>query len=149
MDVSLETFKIRLSEVNAAIEVCCLEAGRAVDSVKLLPVTKNHPVDAAHYAFEEGLRAVGENRVQETEGKFRDVDASMAWELIGPLQTNKAKKALEVFSRIQTVDREKLVNVLQRNCSEMDRQLPVLMQVNAGRDPNKAGISLEEADFLA
>lgn len=149
MELSFESFRGRLADLNRRIAASCDEAVRLENSVRLLPVTKNHPVDAALYAWRAGLAAVGENRVQEALGKHLDVDSTLRWELIGPLQTNKVKKALEVFGRVQTVDRAKLVKVLQRNCEEAERILPILMQVNAGRDPNKAGVSLEDAGALA
>lgn len=148
MNINFNTFEIRLREVLSQIDRHCEEAGRTRGSVTLLPVTKNHPVDAALYAVNAGIQVVGENRVQEAAGKAPLVDASLRWELIGPLQSNKAKKAVEVFSRIQTLDRLKLATTLDRHAAESDKVLSVLLQVNAGRDPNKAGVSLEDAAAL-
>lgn len=148
MLIQYEEFKINLSEIRARISDSCKKAGRNVDSVTLLPVTKNHPVDVARYVWEAGLRSVGENRVQEALGKMNDVDLELSWELIGPLQSNKAKRVAERFGRVQTVDRVKIAKALDRFAGEAGRVLPVLLQVNAGRDPAKSGVELEEAPAL-
>ncbi|MBC2606908.1 YggS family pyridoxal phosphate-dependent enzyme [Pelagicoccus albus] len=148
MLIRFEEFLENLKQVNEQILAACEAAGRKRDSLKLLPVTKNHPVDVARYAWEAGLRAVGENRVQEALGKMDDVDSALSWELIGPLQSNKAKRVAERFGRVQTVDRIKIANALDRYAGEAGRVLPVLLQMNAGRDPAKSGAELEEADAL-
>ncbi|MGY8693264.1 MAG: hypothetical protein ACKVGW_03595 [Verrucomicrobiia bacterium] len=94
------------------------KSGRQAGSVTLLPVTKNHPVDAARYAFRSGLRSVGENRVQEALSKMDDADGTLSWELIGPLQSNKAKKVAERFDRVQSVERPKVAKALQRYAAD-------------------------------
>ncbi len=148
MLISFEDFQANLRFVNEQIVRACRAAGRDPSSVRLLPVTKNHPVDVARYAWDAGLRSVGENRVQEALGKMDGVDASLSWELIGPLQSNKAKKVAEHFDRVQTVDRSKIANALDRYAGEAGRRLAVLLQVNAGRDPAKSGAELEDAPAL-
>lgn len=148
MLIPYENFLANLAQVRDQIAAACQIAGRSLDSVTLLPVTKNHPADVARYAWDAGLRAVGENRVQEALGKMGEVDASLCWELIGPLQSNKAKKVAECFGRVQTVDRAKIAVSLDRYAGEAGRVLPVLLQVNAGRDPAKSGVELEDAAML-
>ncbi|MCH6255257.1 YggS family pyridoxal phosphate-dependent enzyme [Puniceicoccaceae bacterium K14] len=148
MNINFNVFEARVKEVRSSINGYCEEAGRQSESVALLPVTKNHPVDAAEYAFKAGFGMVGENRVQEAEGKKPFADPSLKWELIGPLQSNKVKKAVQVFTRIQTVDRVKLAGALQRHAEDSGIELAILLQVNAGRDPNKSGVSLEDASAL-
>lgn len=148
MQISYAEFEENLGEVNAAIAAACERAGRERESVRLLPVTKNHPVDAAVYSWKAGLLAVGENRVQEALGKVDDADPALEWELIGPLQSNKAKRVAERFARVQTVDREKIATALDRYAAEAGRVLRVLVQVNAGRDPAKSGVELEDAERL-
>ncbi len=148
----------RLAEVNARIAAACVAAGRARDAVKLLPVTKTHPADAAAFAARSGLAAVGENRVQEAAAKRPETAKLLLatgpgavaprWELIGHLQSNKARLAAETFDRIQSVDTEKLVRQLDRAAGELGRPLSVLIQVNAGRDPAKFGCELEDAPRL-
>lgn len=148
MKVDFNEFRSNLMRVRSAIDEACAAAGRSPDAVRLLPVTKNHPADAARYAWEAGLTAVGENRVQEALAKMDDANPALGWELIGPLQSNKAKRVAERFARVQTVDRIKIVEALDRYAGEAGRTLRVLLQVNAGRDPAKSGVELEEADAL-
>jgi len=114
-----------------------------------MAVTKTHPAAAAEWAIGAGLVHIGENRVQELAQKRPQIGGGF-WELIGPLQSNKARLALEHADRIQTVDRPKLVQVLDRLCGELGKQrFPVLMQVNTGRDPAKHGCEPEAAEALA
>lgn len=138
----------RVCQVRTAIAAACVTAGRDPASVELLPVTKTHPAEAADYVARLGLRAVGENRVQEAVAKRAQVAAAVEWELIGHLQSNKARLAAEHFNRIQSVDSEKLLNHLDRAAAELGRTLPILLQINAGRDPAKFGADLELAPRL-
>lgn len=116
-----------------------------------MAVTKTHPAEMADWALDAGLKHIGENRVQEAAGKIPEVKNKTGyWELIGPLQSNKARVAVNAFSRIQTVDRIKLVNVLDRICGEEGRaELPVLLQANVGEDPSKHGCTTDMAKALA
>jgi len=145
MLVGAHQFKENLSETCRRISAACDEAGRESSEVRLLPVTKNHPALAACYAWEAGLLAVGENRAREALGKMDEVDSRLCWELIGPLQSNKARRVAERFGRVQTVDREKIAAALDRHAGEFSRVLPVLLQVNAGEDPAKSGALPAEA----
>lgn len=150
--LTYDAFLGRLTEVRARLAAACAAAGRAPDSVALLAVTKTHPADAAVFAARAGLASVGENRVQEGAAKRPLAAASGAsalrWELIGHLQSNKARPAAETFDRIQSVDTEKLARRLSDAAAELGRPLPVLLQVNAGRDPAKFGCELEDAPAL-
>jgi len=113
-----------------------------------MPVTKTHPAAAADYVFRYGLPAVGENRVQEGVEKRAQVPTSLRWELIGHLQSNKARLAAQHFDRVQSVDSEKLLNHLDRAAAELGRTLPVLLQINAGNDPAKFGAEPVDAPRL-
>lgn len=141
-------FQARADAVQAQIAAACAAAGRARSEVELLAVTKTHPATAAEFAARYGLRAVGENRVQEAVEKKARTSASIAWELIGHLQSNKAKLAATHFARVQSADSEKLLSHLDRAAAELGRKLPVLLQINAGRDPQKFGAELEDAPRL-
>ncbi len=146
MSLTFPAFLENLAQVRATIADACREAGRAPETVSLLPVTKNHPPEAAAFVARAGLPAVGENRVQEARDKKAAVSApGLRWELIGHLQSNKAKLAAAVFDRIQSVDSPRLLDLLDRAAAETHRTLAVLLQVNAGRDPAKSGCTLEEA----
>jgi pyridoxal phosphate enzyme (YggS family) len=144
--VTFEVFAANLKQVKERIDAACLSVGRPTDSVQLLPVTKNHPVDAVQYAARAGLTAVGENRVQEASDKHAMQLVDVRWELIGHLQTNKAKLAVATFDRVQSVDSLKLLNRLNRCAGEVSKQLPVLLQCNTGADPNKYGFSVAQME---
>ena len=149
MLITYEEFVRRADIVRTQIATACAAVGRDPASVELLAVTKTHPVAAADYAARYGLRAVGENRVQEAAEKRALCAApALQWELIGHLQSNKAKLAATHFDRVQSVDSEKLLNQLDRAAGELGKILPILLQINAGRDPAKFGAELEDAPRL-
>lgn len=148
MFLTYEEFRANADLIHKQIGEACAAAGRSAEEVQLLPVTKTLPMDAAEYVARYGLRAVGENRVQEAVEKRARCHAPVRWELIGHLQSNKAKLAAQHFERIQSVDREKLLDALDRAAREAGKVLPILLQVNAGRDPAKFGAELEDAPRL-
>ena len=150
-------FKTNADAVRARIAAACRAAGRDPAAVQLLAVTKTHPPAAADYAARHGLASIGENRVQEAAEKKPLVAPETAraaaagkfrWELIGHLQTNKAKLAAQLFDRIQSVDSEKLLRHLDRAAGELGKTLPILLQINAGNDPAKFGADPADAPRL-
>ncbi len=148
MFITFEEFVRRAGAIRARMDVACALAGRDPLGVELLAVTKTHPPAAAEYAARLGLRAVGENRVQEGVEKRALTTAAIAWELIGHLQSNKARLAAQHFDRVQSVDSAKLVQQLDRAAAELGKTLPILLQVNAGNDPAKYGADPAEAGRL-
>ncbi|MEZ5277754.1 MAG: YggS family pyridoxal phosphate-dependent enzyme [Opitutaceae bacterium] len=138
----------RLADVRERIGRAAEQAGRDPASIQILPVTKTLPAAAVTAVREVGLPAVGENRVQEAIAKMAEVDPSMRWELIGHLQSNKVRAAVLHFSRIQSVDTRKGIDQIDRQAAEAGRIIPILLQLNAGRDPAKFGAGLEEAPDL-
>lgn len=143
-----EEFARRADALCAQIGAACVAAGRDPAAVELLAVTKTHPAAAVDYAARYGLRSVGENRVQEGVEKRAQSTAAIRWELIGHLQSNKAKLAAQHFDRIQSVDSEKLLHHLDRAAAELGKTLPVLLQINAGNDPAKFGAEPADAPRL-
>jgi PLP dependent protein len=143
--ISYDEFVRRADRVRAEIGEAATLAGRSPAAVTLLAVTKTHPATAAEYVARYGLTAVGENRVQEAAAKRPLVQASLRWELIGHLQSNKAKLAAQCFDRVQSVDSVKLLRQLDRAVGELGKTLPILLQINAGNDPAKFGAEPEEA----
>ncbi len=146
--VTFEQFTGHCESVLARIKKACIDCGRDPSAVRLLPVTKTHPVDAALYAHRFGLRAVGENRVQEAIAKRPLAPADLRWELIGHLQSNKAKSALQVFDVIQSVDSAELAARLGRIAQELNLKRDIYIQVNSGNDPAKFGCELSEAPAI-
>jgi len=143
--VTYEQFTGHCESVLARINAACVDSGRDPRTVRLLPVTKTHPVEAALFAYRFGLRAVGENRVQEVIAKRPLSPADLRWELIGHLQSNKAKSALQVFDVIQSVDSAELVARLGRIAQELNLKRDIYIQVNSGNDPAKFGCELSDA----
>lgn len=148
MFIDYETYSVRVDTLHRRIADACAKAGRDPAEVTLLPVTKTHPATAADFAWRHGFKAVGENRVQEAVEKQPLSPPELRWELIGHLQSNKARAAAAHFHRVQSVDSEKLLRLLDRAAGELSKRLPVLLQINAGRDPAKFGAELEEAPKL-
>ena len=146
--ISFNEFKANADRVLANIAEACRAVNRSPADVELLAVTKTHPVAAAEYAALYGLKSVGENRVQEAIDKKALSHSNLRWELIGHLQSNKAKLAVEHFDRVQSVDSEKLLANLNKIAGEQGRILAVLLQINAGRDPAKFGAEIEDASHL-
>jgi pyridoxal phosphate enzyme (YggS family) len=148
MFISYEEFTRRADAIRTRIAESCAAAGRDPAGVELLAVTKTHPPAAAEFAARYGLRAVGENRVQEGAEKRARTTAAVAWELIGHLQSNKAGLAARHFDRVQTVDSPKLVGQLDRAAGNLGKVLPILLQINAGNDPAKHGAEPDAAEPL-
>ncbi len=148
MEFSLELLTERISRVRERIERAAMRAGRDPAQVNLLPVTKTLPATAVLAAHQAGLTAIGENRVQEAITKKKEVDAPIRWELIGHLQSNKVKAATLTFDRIQSVDSPKRLDQIDRQAAEASKVMPVLLQINAGRDPAKFGAELEAVPAL-
>ncbi len=151
MSAIAATFEEGLAGVRTRIVAACTAAGRDASTVRLLPVTKNHPAEAVALAVAAGFPAVGENRVQEAVAKQADCAAlgvTARWELIGHLQSNKARLAARHFDRVQSVGSVKLLDLLDREAAAAGRLLPVLLQINAGNDPAKFGAEPADAPAL-
>jgi len=135
-----EGYRAARREVLARIAAACVRAGRSPESVTLVAVSKTVAADALRDAVAAGLDLLGENRVQEAVAKVPEVPGAR-WHLVGPLQSNKAHPALEVFDAIESVDSVKLAARLDRLVpgTRPGRRYPVLVQVNVDLDPAKAG----------
>ena len=116
--------------------------------VELVAAAKTKSPAEILEAIDAGIRVIGENYVQEAIEAFAAVGKRARWHFIGHLQSNKAKLAATHFDRVQSVDSEKLLRLLDRAAAELGKILPVLLQVNAGRDPAKFGAELEDAPRL-
>lgn len=138
-----------LAQVRARIEAAARAAGRRAEDVHLVAVTKTKPAAAVEAALRAGQRLFGENRVQEAAGKFPPLKATwpdLRLHLIGPLQTNKAREAVALADVIETLDRPRLSDALARAAEKEGRLPQLLVQVNVGDEPQKAGVLRAEAD---
>ena len=147
------TIKASLQRVRDRIATAAIAAGRNPADVTLVAVSKTHGAEAVQAALDAGQTVFGENRVQEAAGKFPALRA--AWpdlqlHLIGPLQTNKTKDALQIADMLETLDRPRLADALAL-AHERGQKLPqLLIQVNVGEEPQKAGIPPNDCDsFIA
>ncbi|MEW2918854.1 YggS family pyridoxal phosphate-dependent enzyme [Ruegeria sp. ANG10] len=142
-----------LQDITARIAKAETAAGRPAGTVKLIAVSKVQPNERVQAVLEQGHRCFGENRVQEAAGKwpgFMEQFADIDLHLIGPLQTNKARQAIELVNSIHSVDRPKLAKTLARLAQEVGTCPDLFIQVNTGEEDQKAGILPAEADaFIA
>jgi len=142
-----------LSDTTAAIARAEAVAGRAPGSVRLIAVSKVQPDERVRAVLREGHRLFGENRVQEAAGKwpgFREEFSDVELHLIGPLQSNKARQAFDLFDAIHTLDRPKLARRVADLAQELGRCPDLMIQVNTGEEAQKAGIMPAGADtFVA
>ena len=140
-----------LSDIQNAMVKAATSAGRSVDDVTLIAVSKVQPNERVEAVLAAGHRVFGENRVQEAAGKwpeFKEKYDGVELHLIGPLQSNKVRAALELFDVIHTVDSEKLARRIASIGAEIDRIPRVFVQVNTGDEDQKAGVSLDGVDAL-
>lgn len=138
-----------LAEIQSNINAACAAVDRKPDDVTLVCVSKNHEADHVRKALIDGRRVFGENRVQEAAGKWpalRDEFPDLELHLIGPLQTNKLKDAVELFDVIETVDRPKLANALAKHRDKTGQCPDLFIQINTGEEDQKAGIAPKDAD---
>jgi pyridoxal phosphate enzyme (YggS family) len=143
----------RWTAVKESIARAAKDCGRDPASVTLVCVTKTFPADDIVPLLDSGQRVFGENRVQEARGKWPDLRArypDIELHLIGPLQSNKAKEAVETFDVIESVDRDRIAQALGEEMRKQGKRPRLLAQINTGEEPQKAGVAPREADaFLA
>jgi pyridoxal phosphate enzyme (YggS family) len=150
----VDAYRASVADVRSRIEAACVRAGRDPAEVTLVAVSKTVPAEALRDALAAGIDTFGENRVQEAEAKAAALHGAR-WQLVGPLQSNKARRALEVFESIQSVDSVELGERLARLAGEVrpGAPYPILLQVNVDDDPAKAGFAVDAvapaADWLA
>lgn len=139
-----------IREIRERISQAAVRSGRLPHEITLLAISKTFPKEAIAQAAEAGLLKFGENRVQEAERKIPQLRqiAGLEWHLVGHLQTNKAKRAAELFDIIHSVDSTRLASKLNQACLETGKVLPVLLQVDLGGEETKFGATLEEVSEM-
>ncbi len=141
----------RIATIKSGIDEIIFRSGQTKRHVQIVAVTKTRSVDEMIEAAHAGVDAIGENRVQEAIDKYAKwpENVRVPWHMVGHLQRNKARKALEIFSCIQSLSRRKLADTLQQLMKEMDKDLPVLIQVNISGEESKHGVDPGLAEGLA
>jgi PLP dependent protein len=135
-----------LERVRERIAGAAERAGRRASDVLLVGVSKTVDVDRIRWALDAGLTALGENRVQEAKTKVRALGRTVPWHLVGHLQTNKVRDALELFDVIQSLDRLPLAEEIDRRARGAGRTVECLLEVNVGGEPQKGGFAPEAVD---
>lgn len=142
-----------LADIKTKIAAAEAEHGRPAGSVKLIAVSKVQPLERVESVLNEGHRVFGENKVQEAQSKwpmFRETYKDVELHIIGPLQTNKARQAMEIADSIHSLDRPKLAATIARIAQETGHCPELFIQVNTGEEPQKAGILPSDVDsFVA
>ena len=137
-----------LQALKAEVEKTAQECGRDPRLVQILAVSKKFPVAAVQEAWSAGQRLFGENQVQEAASKIPDCPQGIEWHLIGPLQSNKARKAVQLFDVIHTLDRPKIIHRVGRITQELGKKVRVYVAVNVGGEIQKHGVSPDRISTL-
>jgi PLP dependent protein len=135
--------------VRDRIHAAARRVGRRSDEISLMAVSKTFPVESICEAYAVDMRIFGESRVQEFSGKIEALRnlPDAAWHMIGHLQTNKASKAAELFSAIDSVDSRRLAEKLNSAAQQLDKKLAVLLEINVGGEAAKSGIAADSQEF--
>ena len=136
-----------LASIQARIHAACAACGRDPAEVRLLPVSKTVPAERLHYAYEAGIRLLGENKVQEAYDKWQALTAleGLQWAVIGHLQSNKVKYVARFAAEFQALDSLDIAESLDRRLQQEGRSLDVFVQVNTSDEPQKYGIAPDAA----
>ncbi len=133
-----------LTLIQQRIRAACDRAGRDVNSVTLLAVSKTHPADTIKSATDLGITLFGENKVQEAKAKIPNSPSKARWHFIGHLQSNKCRDAVELFSMIQCVDCLAIAQEINKRADQAARMMPVLLEINVAGEASKFGYKPEQ-----
>jgi len=142
----METIKNNLEIINKKIKRAVLKVNRNPEEIKLVAVTKTATTGQIEEAINAGVKIIGENRVQDAKEKYNILTADIEWHLIGHLQTNKAKYAVEIFDCIHSVDSIKLAQEIDKRSLQFGKIMDVLVEVNVSGEESKYGIKPEEVE---
>ena len=142
----METIKNNLEIIKEKIKKAALKTDRSPEEIKLVAVTKTAAIEQIKEAINAGVKIIGENKVQEAKEKYQILTADTEWHLIGHLQTNKVKYAIEIFDCIQTVDSIKLAKEIDKRSLQFGKTTNVLVEVNVSGEKSKYGIKPEEVE---
>lgn len=135
------TIKERVEGVRERIAAAALRVGRDPGEVLVVAVAKTFPASDVQQAVAAGINDIGENRVQEARAKIPHVDAPCRWHMVGHVQTNKARLAVQLFDVIQSLDSIKLAQELEKAGSALGKRVRVLVEVNLAAEPSKTGVT--------
>jgi pyridoxal phosphate enzyme (YggS family) len=133
----------RVASVRERIAGACARAGRSPGDVTLVAAAKSQPPTALRAAWDAGVHVFGENRVQEAAAKRPELPAAATWHLLGPLQSNKARQAVEIFTTLHALDRPKIFHAVSAAAAAAGRRLDAFVEVNVGGEASKHGFAPE------
>ena len=133
-----------IQSVQDRIASAAQRVGRDASSITLVAISKTKPVNLIVEAIDAGIAHIGENRVQEAKSKYSQVNRHVEWHLVGHLQTNKVKQALQMFHLIHSVDSLRLLVEINRRSSQLNRQTEALIEVNTSGEESKYGLQPNE-----
>lgn len=136
------------SNLTARIDRFACKTGRSFKDIQVVAVSKTRSSDEIEVAQRCGINIVGENRLQEAEGKKSSVSCPLSWHMIGRVQSNKAGKVVDLFDMVQSVDKKSLANTLNRKAEVLGKQIDILVQINTTGVLNQAGVSPDYAQDL-
>jgi pyridoxal phosphate enzyme (YggS family) len=139
------TIAENVSQIEERIAAACARSGRNRNEIKIVAITKTVDLGRIQEAINSGIKIIGENRVQEAWQKYQQLGKSISWHLVGHLQTNKIKRALEFADVIESVDSMHLANEINRLAEESKRIIEVFVQVNTSAEASKFGVQPEQA----
>ncbi len=143
-----DTFQQNLEAVHARIRAACERCGRDPSEVGLVAVSKTYGPEIVSLAAQCGVEILGENRVQEARAKIPQCPGHLRWHLIGHLQTNKVKFAVQLFDMIHSIDSAHLLDAVQNGCDHAGKHMPVLLEVNVSGEGSKYGMPPEETPHV-
>ena len=135
----MDSLECNIANIKTRVKAAAERSGRDFNDINIIAVTKNYPVSIIQKAVDQGIVILGENRVQEAAAKVENVKGDVQWHLIGHLQKNKVKRAVEMFSMIQSVDSISLANEINKRADKLKRVVEILVQINIGRETTKYG----------
>ena len=141
LNISAMSIAENYNQLQARITAACERAGRDPASVLLLPVSKGHSAEAVEEAAALGLRVFGENKVQEAKVKIPMCSSRLQWHMIGHLQSNKARDAVQLFTMIQSIDSLALAEEVNKWADKLSKRVPILLEVNTAAEASKFGFS--------
>ncbi|MBN2412846.1 YggS family pyridoxal phosphate-dependent enzyme [candidate division KSB1 bacterium] len=136
---------MRTTQIKETVKTCLSSLPPGVD---LVAAAKTRTPEEINAAVEAGVRIIGYNYLQEAERMFTHVGSSVQWHMIGHLQSNKAKRAARLFDMIETIDSLKIAFEVNRHCADMNKIMPVLIEINSGEESNKTGVLPDKVDDL-
>src|SRR6266513_5198504 len=139
----MQDIRANLQRVLERVARAAERAGRRADDVRLIAVSKTVEAERIAQAVAAGVRALGENRVQEARAKIAELGRPVPWHLVGQLQTNKAKEAVDLFDVIHSLDRAELGRELHKRARQRGRPVEALVQVNVAGEASKGGVAPE------